>query len=144
MRSKQFDEGMKVRREVLGDAYVDRAIAQAGEDTMFIQEFITEAAWGGVWARPGLDRRSRSLLNIGMLTAMNRLHELEIHVRGALTNGLTRHEILEALLHAAVYCGVPATLDGLRVARKVFAAVDAGGEADAAGAGGGPGERPDR
>ena len=124
MRSKRFKQGLQVRREVLGTEYVDRAFSEADDDTMPFQEFITEVAWGSVWSRPGLDRRSRSLLNLGMLTALNRQHELEVHVRGAIANGLSRTEIYEAFLHSAIYCGVPAALDAVRVAKKVFAAME--------------------
>src|ERR1700757_3930884 len=114
--SERYDEGMQVRREVLGADYVDRAMAQADDFNRPIQELVTEYCWGAVWARPGLDRRTRSLLNLGMLTALNRRHELELHVRGALTNGVTVSEIQEVLLQAAVYCGVPAAMDAFRAA----------------------------
>jgi len=124
MRSKRFHAGLKLRRQVLGTAYVDQALALADQDTKPFQEFITEVAWGSVWSRPGLDRRSRSMLNLGMLTALNRQHELEIHIRGAVANGISRTEVFEALLHSAIYCGVPAALDSVRVAKKVFAALD--------------------
>ena len=110
--------GNQIRREVLGDAYVDRALATADEFGAPLQAFVAEHCWGGVWARPGLDRKTRSLLNLVMLTALNRPHELRIHVRGAVNNGCTVDEIREALLHATVYCGVPAGVDAFRSARE--------------------------
>jgi 4-carboxymuconolactone decarboxylase len=119
-----FDRGMDVRRAVMGADYVDAALRDADELTMPLQELVTEYGWGAVWTRPGLDRRTRSLLNLAMLTALNRPHELKGHVRGALTNGVTRAEIVEVFLQSAVYCGLPAALDSARVAREVFAEVD--------------------
>ena len=122
--SERFTAGMKVRREVLGDAYVDRAMQGADALGRPLQELITEAAWGTVWSRPGLPRKTRSLITMAMLTVLNRPHELAIHVRGALRNGCTREEIVEVILQAAVYGGAPAGLDGMRVAREVFAEGD--------------------
>jgi 4-carboxymuconolactone decarboxylase len=119
-----FDRGMDVRRAVMGADYVDAALRDADELTMPLQELVTEYGWGAVWTRPGLDRRTRSLLTLAMLTALNRPHELKGHVRGALTNGVTRAEIVEVFLQSAVYCGLPAALDSARVAREVFAEVD--------------------
>ncbi len=119
--SERYTAGMKVRREVLGDAYVDNALRGADALGQPLQEYITEAAWGTVWSRPGLPRKSRSLIVMAMLTVLNRPHELAIHVRGALRNGCTREEIVEVILQAAVYGGAPAGLDGMRVAREVFA-----------------------
>ena len=125
MPSELFEKGLAIRREVLGDEYVERSLAQADDFTMPLQELVTEHAWGRDLGAPeGLSRRDRSLLNLGMLTALNRPHELRLHVRGALNNGLTREEIREVLLQAAVYCGAPAALDGFRVAREVFAEID--------------------
>ena len=118
--SERYDRGLETRREVLGSEYVDRALGQANEFTAPLQELITEYCWGGIWTREGLDRRTRSLLNLGMLTAMNRPHELAGHVRGAVNNGCTETEIQEALLQAAVYCGLPAALDAFRVADRVL------------------------
>lgn len=115
-----YDEGMEIRREVLGDEYVDRAMAGADDFGRPLQEFVTEWCWGAIWGRPGLDRRTRSLLNIGMTTALNRPHELATHLRGALRNGCTVEEIREVLLQAAVYCGAPAGVDAFRVAREVL------------------------
>jgi 4-carboxymuconolactone decarboxylase len=118
--SKQFEEGLKVRKEVLGSDYVDRAIDNATDFNWPMQEFVTEYCWGTVWCRPALDRKTRSIVNLAMLTALNRPHEIEVHVRGALRNGLTPAEISEVFLQAAVYCGVPAAVDSFRVATKVL------------------------
>jgi 4-carboxymuconolactone decarboxylase len=120
-----YETGLAVRREVLGAEHVDRALATADEFNRPFQELITEYAWGAVWARPGLDRRTRSLLNLAMLTALNRSHELELHVRAALRNGVSREEIREVFLQTAIYAGVPAANESFRIARKVFAEVDA-------------------
>lgn len=125
MPSKRFEEGLVVRRAVLGDDHVDRSLAAADELTYPLQELITEMAWGTVWSRPGLPRKIRSLVNIGMLTALNREHEFALHVRAALRNGCTRAEIAEVLMQAAIYCGVPAALDSTRIAKRVFAEIDA-------------------
>ena len=119
-----FDEGLATRREVLGDAYVDASINNATDFTIDMQELVTQYCWGDVWNRPGLDRRSRSLLNLAMLTALNRPHELKVHVRGALNNGLTRDEIKEVFLQTAIYCGVPAAIDAFRSAAEVFKEID--------------------
>ncbi len=126
MNKDLFDAGMKTRRAVLGDAYVDGALKAADKDPLptAMQEYVAQYCWGDVWNRPGLDRRTRSFLNLAMLTALNRPHELKLHVRGALNNGLTRDEIGEAFLQAAVYCGVPAALDGFRVARELYQEID--------------------
>jgi len=119
--SERYTAGMKVRREVLGDPYVDRSLKSADELGRPLQEYVTEVAWGTVWSRPGLARKTRSLITVAMLAAINRPHELAIHVRGALRNGCTQEEIVEVMLQAAVYAGAPAALDGMRVAREVFA-----------------------
>jgi 4-carboxymuconolactone decarboxylase len=110
---------------VLGAEYVDGSLENADDFTMPMQRLTTEFCWGEVWARPGLDRRTRSLLNLALLTALNRPQELAVHVRGALTNGLTRAEIGEVFLQTAVYCGVPAAMDSFRVARRIFDELDA-------------------
>ena len=120
MNQELFDKGLKVRREVLGAEYVDKSIREADDFTREMQELVTQYCWGDIWNRPGLDRRTRSFLNLAMITALNRPHELKLHVRGALQNGLTRDEIKEVFLQAAIYCGVPAALDSFRVAREVF------------------------
>lgn len=131
MNEELYQKGLQTRREVLGADYVDQAIAQADDFSRPLQEWVTQAAWGDVWNRPGLDRRTRSLLNLALLTALNRPHELKLHLRGALNNGVTREEIREVFLHAGVYCGAPAAVDSFRSAREVFAALDAA-EASAA------------
>ncbi len=119
-RGPAFDAGLQVRTEVLGAEYVDRALHQADDFTRDFQEYITEHAWGASWAREGLSRKTRSMLNLAMLTALNRPHELELHLRGALRNGVTKEEIKEIFLHCAVYCGAPAAVDSYRIARKVL------------------------
>ena len=113
--------GMEVRRAVLGDAHVDRAIERTTPFTKDFQDFITRYAWGEVWARPGLDRRSRSVVTLTALVATGREHELEMHVRAALRNGLTADEIAEVLLQCAVYCGVPAANGAFAIAQRVIA-----------------------
>ena len=120
-REELFETGLTIRREVLGADYVDRSLASADDFNRPFQELITEYAWGAVWSRPELPRKTRSMLNLAMLTALNRPHELELHIRGALNNGVTTDEIREIFMHASVYCGVPAALDSIRVARKVLA-----------------------
>lgn len=120
-KSDSWKRGYAARSAVLGQEYVDKAFREADDFTRDLQDYVTEHAWGASWARPGLDHRTRSMLNLAMLTALNRPHELEIHLRGALNNGVTRDEIKEIFLHAAVYCGAPAAMDSFRIARKVFA-----------------------
>ena len=115
-----YQEGLAVRREVLGADYVERSIQSADEFTAPLQQLITEYCWGEIWTRDDLSRRTRSLINIAMMTALNRPHELRLHVRGALTNGCTVDEIRGVLLQAAVYCGIPAALDAFRVAGEVI------------------------
>jgi len=112
--------GLAVRRAVLGAEYVDKAIDEADDFTRPLQELVTEYCWGGVWTRPGLPRKTRSLINLAMLTALNRPHELKLHVRGALNNGCTKEEIMETLLHATIYCGVPAGVASFRVAKEAL------------------------
>ncbi|HZL54135.1 MAG TPA: 4-carboxymuconolactone decarboxylase [Solirubrobacteraceae bacterium] len=129
MSDERFEAGLEVRREVLGGEHVDRSLAAASDFMRPMQEFVTEYCWGAIWTRPGLDRRTRSLINLGMLTALGKGHELEVHVRGALTNGVTETEIKETLLQAAVYCGVPAGIEAFRRADSVLAAQrEAGGD----------------
>jgi 4-carboxymuconolactone decarboxylase len=120
----RFEQGLTIRREVLGSDYVDRSLASATDFGRAMQELVTEYAWGTVWARPGLDRRTRSLLNIAMLTALNHQHELGLHVAGALRNGCTQEEIRETLLQAAVYCGVPAAVEAFRSAQAAIDSYD--------------------
>src|SRR5947208_8519927 len=114
------EEGMKVRREVLGDEHVDRSMERATEFTREFQELITRYAWGEIWTRPGLDRKTRSCMTLVALVALGRFDELELHVKGALRNGLTADEIKEVLLHCTVYCGVPAGNSAFAVASKVL------------------------
>jgi 4-carboxymuconolactone decarboxylase len=116
----RLERGNRVRREVLGDAHVNRSMTQATDFTRVVQEYVTASCWGDVWARPGLDRRTRSLLNLAMLTALNRPHEFSVHVRGAVRNGCTEEEIREVLLQTAAYCGAPAALESFRLAEKVL------------------------
>ncbi len=123
--SDLFKKGLEVRRAVLGADYVDNSLARADDFTAALQVLATEMAWGAVWTRPGLPRKTRSMLNLAMLIALNRPHEFRLHVRGALNNGITREEIKEVLLHAGAYCGVPAAVDAFRNASEVFKELDA-------------------
>jgi len=116
----RLERGNQVRREVLGEAHVNRSLTAATDFTRVVQEYVTATCWGDVWSRPGLDRRTRSLLNLGMLTALNRPHEFAVHVRGALRNGCTVEEIQEVLLQTAAYCGAPAALESFRTAERVI------------------------
>lgn len=120
MASERYERGMAVRREVLGAAYVDRSMAEADEFSRPMQELVTEYCWGEIWTQPELPRKTRSLINIAMISALNRPHELKLHVRGALRNGCSKEEIRAVLMQVAIYCGVPAAIDGLRVAREVL------------------------
>jgi 4-carboxymuconolactone decarboxylase len=115
-----FRKGMQIRREVLGSEYVEQSLGNADDFNRPLQELLTEYGWGAIWGRPGLDRRTRSMLNLAMLSALNRPHELKLHLRGALTNGVSRQEVSEVFLQVAVYCGVPAAVDAFRSAREVF------------------------
>jgi 4-carboxymuconolactone decarboxylase len=124
--SEKFERGLKTRRAVLGAAYVDKSVSAADDFNWPLQQLTTEYCWDEIWNRPGLDRRSRSLLNLGMLAALNRPHELKIHIRGALTNGITKDELREIFLQVAVYCGMPAGIDSFRVAKDVFAELERG------------------
>jgi len=120
--NERYERGLEIRREVLGAEYVDAAIASADELSRPLQELVTEYCWGEVWGRPGLPRKTRSLLNIGILTALNRPHELQLHTAGALRNGCSESEIVEVVLQTAIYCGVPAAVDGMRSVRAGVAA----------------------
>ena len=120
MNKESFDKGLKTRREVLGAEYVDASIANADDFNRPMQELVTEYCWNDIWNRPGLDRKTRSIMNLCMITALNRPHELKLHVRGAINNGLTKDEIKEVFLQAAIYCGVPAAIDSFRNAKEVF------------------------
>ncbi len=125
MASELYERGIKTRREVLGDAYVDRATKNADAFAKPMQELVTEYCWGDLWNRPGLDRKTRSIINLAMLTALNREHELKAHIRGALNNGVTKDEIAEVFLQTAVYCGVPAGISSFRLAKELFAEIEA-------------------
>jgi 4-carboxymuconolactone decarboxylase len=124
MVTDRYKEGLVVRRAVLGDEYVEQSVTGADRFTRPLQELVTEYAWGSVWSRPGLPRKTRSLITLAMLTALNRTHELKIHVKGALNNGCSRGEIMEVLLQTVIYCGVPAAVDSFRVAKNVFQEFD--------------------
>jgi 4-carboxymuconolactone decarboxylase len=115
-----FDRGLEVRRKVLGAEYVDSSLKQANDFMQAFQNITTEWCWGYAWTRPGLDRKTRSLINLAMLTALNRAPEIKLHVRGALNNGVTVDEIKEVLIHATVYCGIPAGLDAFKAANEVL------------------------
>jgi len=117
---EMFEKGLKIRREVLGAAFVDNAIASADDFNRPLQELVTQYCWGEIWGRPGLDRRTRSIINLAMISALNRPHEVKMHVKGALNNGLTKDDIKEVFLQVAIYCGVPAGVDSFRLAREVF------------------------
>ncbi|GIZ52275.1 4-carboxymuconolactone decarboxylase [Noviherbaspirillum aridicola] len=121
-RDEQFDQGLQMRKQVMGEDFVERAFAGADPFSMPLQEFITRNAWGTVWCRDGLDLKTRSLITVSMLTALGRAQELKGHLRGALNNGATPEEIREVLLHAAVYCGAPLAVDAFRTAQEVVAA----------------------
>jgi 4-carboxymuconolactone decarboxylase len=125
-KSELFEKGLKVRKEVLGEDYVNKSIAGADEFTRTMAEWSTEFCWGALWTRPGMDKRTRSIVNLAMLGALNRPHELKLHVKGALKNGLTKDEIKEILLQVAVYCGVPAGIDAFRNAREAFKELEGG------------------
>jgi 4-carboxymuconolactone decarboxylase len=119
-RSEKFERGLVTRRAVLGSEYVDASIDRADSFGWPLQQLTTEWCWDEVWNRAGLDRRSRSILNLGMISALNRPDELKLHIRGAINNGVTKDEILEIVLQVAVYCGMPAALDTFRIAREVM------------------------
>jgi 4-carboxymuconolactone decarboxylase len=124
MNKELFEIGLQIRREVLGAEYVDKSISQADDFNRPLQELVTEYCWGAVWSRPGISRKMRSLINLAMLTALNRPHEVKLHLKGALDNGCSKEEILEVLLQTAIYCGVPAAVDSFRLAREVFSEIE--------------------
>lgn len=121
---QKYDQGMKIRRAVLGDAHVDTSLQNRTPFNEVFQDLITRYAWGEIWSRPGLSRQTRSMLTLAMMVALNRPDEFRMHVRAALTNGVSREEIQEVLLQTAVYCGVPAANSAFHLAEEVFAAVD--------------------
>jgi 4-carboxymuconolactone decarboxylase len=120
MGSERFEAGLAVRREVLGREYVDKSLADADDFSMPIQVLSTEYCWGEVWTKPDLPRKTRSLINIGMISALNRPHELKLHIRAALRNGCSKEEIRAVLMQVAIYCGIPAGIDGFRIAKEVI------------------------
>jgi 4-carboxymuconolactone decarboxylase len=119
--SDAYEEGLKIRKAVLGEEYVNRALANVNSFNAPLQQLVTEYCWGKIWGRPGLDRRQRSLLNLAMIGVLNRPHELRAHIGGALTNGVTPAEICEVFLQVMIYAGVPAAVDSFRIANEVFA-----------------------
>ncbi len=119
-----YDRGLAIRKAVLGNDYVERALASADAFTGPLQDLVTEDCWGAVWGREGLSRRDRSLLNLAMIGTLNRPHELKVHVKGALRNGVKREEIMETFLQVAIYAGVPAAVDSFRIAREAFAELE--------------------
>ena len=124
MPTELFEKGLAVRKEVLGATYVEKSIGSADEFAMAMQQYATEAGWGMIWTRPGLPRKSRSLVNIAMISALNRPHELKLHIKSAFNNGVTKDEIKEVLLQVACYAGVPAGIDSFRIAREAFAEME--------------------
>ena len=127
MSQDLYQVGLEIRKAVLGKEYVEKSLANADELSRPMVELSTEYCWGRIWSRPGLSRRDRSLINLAMISALNRPHELKIHVKGALTNGVTREEMCEVFLQVAIYCGIPAGIDSVRIAREALAEVDAAG-----------------
>ena len=124
MNDELFQRGLEIRKSVLGAEFVEKSIASADEFNMPMQRLVTEYCWGAVWGREELPKKTRSMLNLAMLCALNRPHELKMHIGGALRNGLTKTEIREVFLQAAIYCGVPAAVDAFRVAKETFAEFD--------------------
>jgi 4-carboxymuconolactone decarboxylase len=120
MLKELWDKGLAVRKEVLGAEYVERNLKAADDFTMPMQELVTQSCWGWLWGRPNLPRKTRSIVNLALLSALNRPHEFKVHVKGALTNGCTKEEIREVLLQVAVYCGMPAGVEAFRLAREAF------------------------
>ena len=124
MDKERYERGLEIRKAVLGAEYVENSLKTADDFNRPMQELSTEYCWGHVWSREGLTRKERSLINLAMISALNRPHELKLHVRGALRNGVTREEIREVLLQVAIYCGVPAGIDSFRIAREALAQAD--------------------
>ena len=120
MDKATYDKGLEIRRSVLGKEFVDAAIANATDFNRPLQEYVTEFCWGAIWGRPGLDKKTRSIINLAMISALNRQHEVKMHVKGAINNGLTKEEIREVLLQVACYCGIPAGVDSFRTAMEAF------------------------
>ena len=124
MSKETYDKGLKIRKEVLGAEFVENAFKTADDFSRPMQDLATEYCWGYVWGREGLDKRTRSLLNLAMIATLNRPHELRLHIAGALRNGVTREEIREVFMQVAIYAGVPAGVDSFRAAKEVFAQLD--------------------
>ena len=122
MNKELFDKGLQIRREVLGAETVDATLKSADDFFMPYQEFVTQYCWGEIWGREGIDRKTRSLLNLAMIATLNRSNELKLHIKGALNNGVTKEEMVEVFLQVAIYSGVPASLESFRLAREVFEA----------------------
>lgn len=122
--SELFKRGLEIRKAVVGAEYVEKSLASADEFTMPLQELVTEYCWGAVWGREDLPRKTRSMLNLAMISVLNRPHELKLHINGALRNGVTREEIREVFLQVGIYAGVPAAIDSFRIAREVFESID--------------------
>lgn len=125
MDKETFERGLEIRKSVLGADYVEKSLKAADDFTMPLQELVTEYCWGAVWGRDGLPHKIRSIVNLAMISALNRPHELKLHVKGALRNGVSKDEIREILLQVAIYCGVPCAIDAFRTAREAFAEMDA-------------------
>jgi len=120
MNNELYEKGLKTRRKVVGDAYVDAALKNADEFSKPMQDLVTQYCWGDVWNRPGIDHKTRSIINLAMISALNRTDELRAHVRGAINNGISKDEISEIFLQVAVYCGMPAGLTSFKTAKEVF------------------------
>jgi 4-carboxymuconolactone decarboxylase len=127
MSDELFETGLRIRKEVLGEAYVERSLANADDFSRDFQRLVTEYCWGAGWGRSALTKRDRSLLNLVMIGSLNRMHEFRLHLRGAITNGVTKAEIQDALIQLAIYAGIPAGVEGFRIAREVFAECEAEG-----------------
>jgi 4-carboxymuconolactone decarboxylase len=124
MDKATYDKGLQIRKDVLGEEYVNRALARTDSFNKPLQDLVTEYCWGAVWGRDGLSRRDRSMINLAMISVLNRPHELKVHVKGAITNGLSKEEISEVLLQVAIYGGVPAAVDSFRIANEAFAEME--------------------
>lgn len=124
MDKQTYDRGLEIRKSVLGAEFVEKSIGSADDFNRPMQELVTEYCWGAVWGREGLPKKTRSLLNLAMISALNRPHELKLHVKGALRNGVTKDEIREVFLQVAIYCGVPTAIDSFRVAREAFSELE--------------------
>jgi len=124
MSKEVFERGLEIRKSVLGAEYVEKSFASADDFNRPMQELVTEYCWGAIWGRDGLPKKTRSIINLAMISALNRPHELKMHVKGALKNGVTKEEIREVFMQVAIYCGVPAGVDSFRIAREAFAELE--------------------